>query len=948
MRIGNIFSKLDREYKSHKFSNLSFDSRKCKKGDIFFAIKGNKVNAEQFIKNAINNGAKTIVSEKKFQGFNNNILYLHSKNPRKVLSETAAKLFKKKPDNLIAVTGTNGKSSVANFYYQILKLNKIKVASIGTLGIYYNNNFIKTINTTTDPITLNEILQKIKKSGVNNVIIEASSHGLKQNRLDGLKFKIGIFTNLSRDHLDYHSSYKDYFDSKMLLFKNLMYKNSYIVYDKEINISNSIKKTVKNKKLNSICLGKNFSDFKIIKHNYIGDKQHIEFTVKNNKYSFKTSLLGKVQIKNLMMAAIAAYNSNIKLEKIIKSITKIKSVNGRLEEVVKFKNNSRVILDYAHTPDALKECLDSLTEQFKFNKIAIVFGCGGDRDKPKREIMGKIANEYCHKIYLTDDNPRTENPKKIRSQIKKKINKIKLKEIPSRQLAISRAIQDLGAGEILLVAGKGHENYQEYNFKKSFSDKKHILKNKKIKNKKLFNNWKLNLVGQKLKNKKLNKNLKLNSACINSKEIKKNNVFFAIKGKKFNGNKFANEAIKKGASLSIVDNNFGNQIERKIKVKNSLDFLTDCAKSIRNISLIKAISVTGSSGKTSLKELLGYSLNQISSATFSKKSFNNKYGVPISLFNIQAKNKFGVFEVGMDKKGEIDKLTKIIRPNVGIITNISYAHIKNFKNLKGIANAKSEIINNIVKDGYIILNKDDFFYDFLRKKALKKKLNIISFSVKKNSDIRLINIKKYNNYYYFNIKIKNKLKKFKINKDLKKYSSNILATCALLSIYFPIDQIEQNIFFKYKIPEGRGDIFDLKFKNKKIKLIDESYNSNPLSLEFAIKNFEGIKVNPKNKNLLLGDMLELGKFSKKLHIKVAKFINNTKFNKLYIKGKHIKYTFNKIKTQKQGKVLKNDEEIFELFRNDLKNKDYIMVKGSNASGLNKIISVIKKEGLNAL
>ena len=140
---------------------------------------------------------------------------------------------------------------------------------------------------------------------------------------------------------------------------------------------------------------------------------------------------------------------------------------------------------------------------------------------------------------------------------------------------MSRAIQDLGAGEILLVAGKGHENYQEYNFKKSFSDKKHILKNKKIKNKKLFNNWKLNLVGQKLKNKKLNKNLKLNSACINSKEIKKNNVFFAIKGKKFNGNKFANEAIKKGASLSIVDNNFGNQNERKIKVKNSLDFLTD-------------------------------------------------------------------------------------------------------------------------------------------------------------------------------------------------------------------------------------------------------------------------------------------------------------------------------------------------------------------------------------
>ena len=948
MRIGNIFSKIDRKYKSHKFSNLNFDSRKCKKGDIFFAIKGSKINGNQFIKNAIKNGANTVVSEKKYQGFKKNILFLTSKNPRKILSESAAKFFKKKPNNLVAVTGTNGKSSVANFYYQILKLNNIKAAFIGTLGIYYNNKFIKTQNTTTDPITLNQTLQKIKKSGVNNVIMEASSHGLKQNRLDGIRFKTGVFTNLSRDHLDYHSSYKDYFNSKMLLFKNLMHKKSCIIYDKEINVSNSINKTIKNKNLKTLCLGKDFTDFKLIKHNYIGDKQFIEFIVKNKKYSFSTSLLGKVQIKNLMMAIMAAHNSNIKLEKIIKSIDKIKSVNGRLEEVVKFKNNSRVILDYAHTPDALKACLQSLTEQFKFNKISIVFGCGGDRDKPKRKIMGQIANEYCHKIYLTDDNPRTENPDKIRSQIKQNINKNKLKEIPSRKIAISEAIKDLGVGEILLVAGKGHENYQEYKLKKSFSDKKHILKNKNLKNETLYNNWKLNILNEKLKYKKLNKNIKLNYASINSREINKNDIFFSIRGKKFDGNKFANEAIQKGASLSIIDKNFDIKSKKKIKVKNSFKFLNECAKSIRNISLIKAISITGSSGKTSLKELIGYSLNQISSTSFSKKSYNNKYGVPLSLFNIQAKNKFGVFEVGMDKKGEIDTLTKIINPNVGIITNVSYAHIKNFKNLEGIANAKSEIINNIVKHGYIILNKDDSFYDFFRKKALFKKLKVISFSIKKNSDIKLINIKKHKNYYFFYIKINNQLKRFKINKDLKNYSSNILATCALLSIYYPIEKIKQNIFSKYKIPEGRGDILNIKFKNKKINLIDESYNSNPLSLEFAIRNFENIKVNPKYKNLLLGDMLELGKFSKKLHIESAKFINRLKFNKLYIIGKYAKYIFNKIKTQKRGKVLKNDKEIFDLFKNVLKNKDYIMVKGSNASGLNKIISDIKKENFNAL
>ncbi len=420
MRIGNIFNKIDIKYKSHNFSNLNFDSRKCKKGDIFFAIRGTKKNGNNFIRNALNNGAHTIVSKKKYQGFVKNILYLHSNNPRKLLSQSASKLFNQKPDNLIAVTGTNGKSSIVNFYYQILKFNKIKVASIGTLGVYYNNKIIKTHNTTTDPITLNKILQKIKKDGVNNVIMEASSHGLKQNRLDGIKFNTGIFTNLSRDHLDYHSSYSDYFNSKMILFKKLMHKKSCIIFDKAINESKYINKIANNRNYKSICLGKNFSDFKIIKHNYIADKQYIEFIFKNKKYFFKTSLLGKIQIKNLMMAMIAAKNSNVSLERIVKSMNKIKSVNGRLEEVAKFKNNSRIILDYAHTPDALKTCLESLAEQFKFSKISIVFGCGGDRDKTKRKIMGQIANKYCHRIYLTDDNPRTENPNKIRSQIKKK------------------------------------------------------------------------------------------------------------------------------------------------------------------------------------------------------------------------------------------------------------------------------------------------------------------------------------------------------------------------------------------------------------------------------------------------------------------------------------------------------------------------------------------------
>jgi len=316
-------------------------------------------------------------------------------------------------------------------------------------------------------------MNKLKKNNINNVILEASSHGLKQNRLDGLNFKIGIFTNLSHDHLDYHKTFKDYLNSKLHLFNRLLGKNSTIITDKTIPEYKKIKKISLNKQLNLKTIGNEGSTLSIINHEYMDEKQIIKIKYKNNFYSFETNLIGKIQIKNILMAMIAAEKSNVDFKNIVNVISKVNPVSGRLEKIGRIRNNSKVILDYAHTPDALKTCLQNLKDQFKNNKISIVFGCGGDRDKFKRPRMGQIVNQFCNKIYLTDDNPRKENPKKIRLSIKRKINKSKLYEIPSREKAIKEAIKNLLTGEILIVAGKGHENIQDYgNSKKFFSDKK--------------------------------------------------------------------------------------------------------------------------------------------------------------------------------------------------------------------------------------------------------------------------------------------------------------------------------------------------------------------------------------------------------------------------------------------------------------------------------------------
>ena len=437
--------------------------------------------------------------------------------------------------------------------------------SIGTLGIQSNLKNIAASNTTLDPVQLALQLKKIKEQNIDHVILEASSHGLKQNRLDGLQFNTGIFTNLSHDHLDYHKSYSDYLNSKLYLFKKLLNKGSKVIVDTDIPEFKKIKKISKKKKLKLKTILNNNCSLSLISHRYLGEKQIIKIKYKNLIYSFSLKLFGKIQIKNILMAMLAAENNNLKFEKIVNNISKIKPVNGRLEKIGKIKNNSMVILDYAHTPDALNICLENLKDQFKDRKISIVFGCGGDRDKFKRPRMGKIANYYCEKVYLTDDNPRTENPKKIRKEIKRKIKKSKILEIPQREKAIEQAINNLSSGEILVVAGKGHENIQDYGkSKRFFSDKNIILKSIIKKNKKLSNNIKLNILNEESNLTNILLSKKINKASINSKEIKKNDIFFAIKGKKEDGNFYVDEAFKKGASIAIV-----NKIKNSIKKKQT-------------------------------------------------------------------------------------------------------------------------------------------------------------------------------------------------------------------------------------------------------------------------------------------------------------------------------------------------------------------------------------------
>jgi murE/murF fusion protein len=418
---------------------------------------------------------------------------------------------------------------------------------------------------------------------------------------------------------------------------------------------------------------------------------------------------------------------------------------------------------------------------------------------------------------------------------------------------------------------------------------------------------------------------------MDSRMVKKDDLFLAIKGKRNDGNEFIKHAYKKGAVCVVSSSIKKNKKKSTIKTKKPILFLNKYAKLKRSYSAAKIIAITGSAGKTSLKNLIKDLLKIYGKTYFSPKSFNNHYGVPISLSNLSFDDKFGVIEVGMSKSGEISNLSKLIKPHIAVITNIGEAHLENFKNISGIAKAKSEIIENITANGTVVLNRDDRFFNFLFHKAKSRKIKVITFGKHKKSDIRLNKKIIKNGVAKCIVSAINQPVNFE-TRDLNIH--NILASIAILKT-LELDFAKITSKFKtLESSEGRGKKYYVKRYNKKFEFIDESYNANPLSVKNAIKKLNLIKKDNSKKYLILGDMLELGNKSKKYHKDLSKVINNSDIDKVFVTGKETIFTYKHLKKDKRGNILQNNEDIDLSLENMISNNDYLMIKGSNATGLN--------------
>ncbi|AWM09165.1 UDP-N-acetylmuramoyl-L-alanyl-D-glutamate--2,6-diaminopimelate ligase [Bradyrhizobium symbiodeficiens] len=439
-------------------TGLALDSRVVKAGDLFFALAGSKTDGARFIDAAVAAGAVAVVGDHAPTG--SKVPFITVANPRRALALAAARFFPSQPATIAAVTGTSGKTSVAAFTRQIWERLGHASASIGTIGLVSPKRTVYGSLTTPDPIALHRQLDEIARDGVTHLAFEASSHGLDQYRLDGVRVSAGGFTNLSRDHMDYHPTVAHYLAAKLRLFRELVPPGGAAVISADHDCSAEAIDAATRRGLHVMAVGRHGDGagegICLVNAEVSGFSQELSLVHRDRAYAVRLPLVGEFQIENALVSAGLAIGTGSDAANVFASLEHLEGAKGRLERVGE-RNGAPIFVDYAHKPDALAKALQALRPYAK-RKLVVVFGAGGDRDAGKRPIMGEIAAENADRVIITDDNPRSEKPETIRAEILATAKGAR--EIGDRAAAIRTAIGELQEGDALLVAGKGHETGQ--------------------------------------------------------------------------------------------------------------------------------------------------------------------------------------------------------------------------------------------------------------------------------------------------------------------------------------------------------------------------------------------------------------------------------------------------------------------------------------------------------
>ncbi len=980
---------------SVEISAITGDSRAVQPGSLFVALKGSRVDGHDFIPQAVAQGCACIVAEEDpGPAAGVNVVRVHDSHLALGILSAACHGFPSREMTMIGLTGTNGKTTVSWMIEQMLRDSNCRVGVIGTVNYRYPDSSGKQVVekaslTTPDPVVLHQMLRTMADQGVTHVIMETSSHALVQQRLQGILFDVGVFTNLSRDHLDFHGSMADYFAAKKRLFTTFLKAKgrAVVVIDKGeqgVNwgrrLYDELSEAVDHQRILTCGFERScFVSAEILEEDINGIA--CSFYLSGKMVRVTSRLTGRFNVLNLLAAAGVGIGLDMEPEQIVDGLQKVQQVPGRLERVqIPGKDESEqsaVFVDYAHTPDALRNVLQTL-KTLASGRLICVFGCGGDRDRGKRSQMGEAAADLADLSIITSDNPRSEDPGTIIREIAAGFSSTAGEEVTAvdlftekrkqgficitdRKTAIHTGCTLAGPGDIVLIAGKGHEDYQILAGRRIFFDDRLCALNGLL-------NWNINHLLRATGGMITSGTLGCVSGSISTdtRKLTQGDIFIALAGENFDGHDYVATAVKSGAAVVIVDRKIQDlpATVLTIQVEDTLQALGDLAGYRRRLlhRNLKISAITGSSGKTTVKEMAAAIFSRhlqtaavqtgIDPLLKTMGNFNNLIGLPLSLLPVEAGHRIAVLEMGMNRPGEIRRLTEIADPDIGCITNIQAAHLEGLGTIEGVARAKGELFAEMRKDTVAVVNCDDPHV----RRLPRKSDSVIGFGItpagrRRKPDIRATRIlSRGEQGMRFTLHIRDWKARITVPAPGIHNVSNCTAAAAIAFAGGVSPETIAAALTGYRSADKRMQFMTLPGG---IQVVNDSYNANPASMAAALKtvsNF-GTSGSRCRRFAVLGDMLELGPDSDRAHAEVGRLVASMGYDQLLVTGSFGGHVVEG--ARKEGMAKENihffagtfemaDWLYREMIQGRLAAGDWLLVKGSRGMRMEEVLQELER------
>ncbi len=916
------------------------DSREVLPGSLFVAVQGDTLDGHDFIARAVSAGAVAVVvdSRKKIRTAADEltgVVLISVHDTRETLGLVASRFYGSPADNLmmIGITGTNGKTTVSYLMEQVISAAGLRVGVIGTVNYRYSSRDGTPVSypanfTTPDPVALYSILKEMSEAGITHVLMEVSSHALRQKRIGPITFGLAIYTNLSQDHLDYHHDMEDYFDAKCLLFREKMAPGGKVVIC-EPDPRNVQKKSWADKLcllcaelgLTAIRCGQS-GEMVFTCANLQIDRSGISFhcvEADGQAYTIQSPLIGRFNSENLLVSVAALRELGLEPAVISEHLAQAYGAPGRMQRVslpVRSRQMPVVLVDYAHTPDALENVLAAV-KALPHRTLFCVFGCGGNRDRGKRPLMGEIAGRFADVAIITDDNPRSENPAGIREEIinSETIGRDRIKdlgwlarrqegergclEIGGRSRAIAAAVHHGGPEDIVLIAGKGHENYQITETGKSFFDdclcaQEHSLA------------WDVELVAEATGGviTASGSGQPFRQVSTDSRSVATGDIFVALSGEMFNGHDFIEKAVERGAACLVVAENRAVSCGAAacVKVADTLRALGDLAgwrrQALKLINNPVVVGITGSCGKTTVKEMTAsiYSrywpeqadqpLNRVLKTA---GNFNNLIGLPLSLLPASVGQKAIILEMGMNRPGEIGCLARIADPDIACITNVHKAHLEGLGTIENVARAKAELFSGSRNSCVQVINLDDEHLAALG--GIYPDHRQVSYAVSaggiaQNPDVWATDMAADQRghvsfvLHVGTMKGRVRLRSPGLHNCANGCAAAAIAYAAGIDFISIVEGLEDFISSANRMESVRTP--------KGLNILNDTYNANPASMASALTTIKTVQA--LTRVAILGDMLELGGEAERLHADIGRCVAASDIHFLGVCGdlsKHI-------------------------------------------------------------